>query len=105
MAFELGARPSVARRIGRGLPKAVQPAFDDLKERLRTDPRFVGPDKKERWKKPFPDIPNHRHADLPTAWRACWTIRNMDGGTRERVTILFLSTHKEYDRLYGFQTS
>ncbi len=105
MAFDLGATPRVIRRLEKGLPKAVAPAFEDLKDQLRQDPRFVGPDKREIWKKPFPEIPNHRHADLPHAWRASWTIQNVDGGRRERVTILFIGTHKEYDRLYGFQTS
>ena len=105
MPFDLGARPTVAKRIQRGLPNRVVPAFEELKQQLRRDPRFVAPDKREIWKKPFPDIPNHRHADLPGAWRASWTIQNMDAGSVERVTIIFLGTHKEYDRLYGFKTS
>jgi len=105
MPIDLGARPPVANRILRGLPKAVTEAFEELKQQLRRDPRFVAPDKREIWKKPFPNIPNHRHADLPGAWRVAWTIRNVDGGSGERVTVLFLGTHKEYDRLYGFHTS
>jgi hypothetical protein len=105
MAIDLGATPRVIGRLERGLPKSVAPAFEDLKDRLRQDPRFARPDKREIWTKPFPEIPNHRHADLPGAWRASWTVQNIDGGRRERVTILFVGTHKEYDRLYGFQTS
>lgn len=95
----------MARRIERGLPKAVAAAFEDLKDQLRQDPRFVRPDKREIWKKAFPAIPNHRHDDLPGAWRVSWTIQNIDSGSRERVTVLFVGTHKEYDRLYGFSTS
>ena len=105
MAIDLGATPSVVRRIERGLPAKVRSAFEDLKSQLRSDPRFVRPDKREIWKKPFPEIPNHRHADLPDAWRTAWTIQNVGGGSHERVTILFLGTHKQYDRLYGFQTT
>ncbi len=103
--IDLGATPSVIKRIKKGLPKNVEPAWEDLKAKLREDPRFVGPDKRRVWRKAFKEIPNHRHANLPAAWRASWTIYNIDGGQRERVTVLFLGTHKEYDRLYGFATS
>ena len=102
-AFDLGATPPVLKRIQKGLPKAVEPAWEQLKARLRHDPRFVAPDRRTIWRKAFKDIPNHRHTDLPSAWRCSWTIYNIDGG--ERVTVVFLGTHKEYDRLYGFQTS
>lgn len=101
--FELGATPAVVKRIRKGLPTSVEPAWEDLKARLRRDPRFVAPDKRTTWRKAFKDIPNHRHADLPNAWRAAWTIYSVDGG--ERVTVIFLGSHKEYDRLYGFSTS
>lgn len=104
-ATDLGATPAVIKRLKKGIPKSVEPAWEALKASLRDDPRFVKPDKREIWRKAFREIPNHRHADLPGAWRACWTIYNLDGGQRERVTVLFLGTHKEYDRLYGFATS
>lgn len=103
--IELGATPAVVKTIEKGLPKPVGPAWEELKEKLRQDPRFVKPDKREIWSKAFRNIPNHRHANLPLAWRACWTIQNIGGGQRERVTVLFLGTHKKYDRLYGFSTS
>lgn len=103
--IDLGATPPVVKRIKKGLPQSVDPAWEDLKTKLRDDPRFVRPDKREVWRKAFKDIPNHRHADLPGAWRACWTIYTLAGGDRERVTVLFLGTHKEYDRVYGFSTS
>lgn len=102
---DLGADSRVHKRIAKGLAPGVETAWEKLKAQLRKNPRFVGPDKREVWKKAFPDIPNHRHADLPGTWRACWTIRNADGGARELVTVLFLGTHKEYDSLYGFSTS
>lgn len=105
MTFDLGATPTVTKRIQKGLPKPVDVAWNELKARLREDPRFVGTDKRNVWKQAFPDIPNHRHTDLPEAWRACWTIRNIEGQEQERVTVVFLGTHKEYDRLYGFQTT
>ncbi len=104
-SIELGATPAVLKRVKRGLPKAVAPAWEDLKSKLRSDPRFVKPDRRKIWSQSFKDIPNHRHADLPCAWRASWTIRNIDGGQGERVTVIFLGTHKQYDRLYGFATS
>lgn len=100
---DLGATPAVIKRIKKGLPKAIEPAWKNLKAQLRRDPRFVAPDKRTIWRKTFKDIPNHRHTDLPGVWRASWTIYNVDGG--ERVTVIFLGTHKEYDRLYGFRTS
>ena len=103
--FNLGATPSVIKRLKKGLPKKVEPAWEELKDQLRTDPRFVSPDKREIWKKAFKDVPNHRHSDLPGAWRASWTIYNTPGEEGERVTILFVGSHKEYDRLYGFATS
>lgn len=103
--IELGATPAVQKRLSKGLPAGVQAAWDELKAQLRKDPRFVVPDKRTIWRKAFRDVPNHRHADLPGAWRASWTIRNADGGQREIVTVLFLGTHKEYDELYGFATS
>jgi hypothetical protein len=104
-AIELGATPAVQKRLGKGLPAGVQAAWDELKAQLRRDPRFVAPDKRNIWERAFGDVPNHRHADLPSAWRTSWTIRNADGGQREIVTVLFLGTHKEYDQLYGFATS
>ncbi len=91
--------------IRKGLPKAVMPAWSKLKSQLVDDPRFVRPDKRAVWGKAFPDIPNHRHADLPGAWRACWTIRTESGESHEVVTVVFLGTHKRYDRVYGFSTS
>lgn len=103
MSFDLGATPSVVKRIEQGLPKDVAKAWNELKTQLRKDARYVRPDKREVWGKAFPNIPNHRHADLPGAWRASWTIRATEGG--EQVTVIFLGTHKEYDRLYGFRTS
>ena len=103
--IDLGATPAVIKRIKKGLPKSVEPAWEDLKAKLREGARFVRPDKREVWRKAFKAIPNHRRADLPGAWRACWTIYTLDGGEHERVTVLFLGTHKEYDRLYGFATS
>lgn len=104
-AIDLGSTPAVQKRIQKGLPAAAAKGWDVLKGQLRTNPRYVGTDKREIWQKAWPDIPNHRHADLPGAWRACWTIRNLDAGTKEQVTVLFLGTHKEYDELYGFATS
>ena len=103
--IELGATPAVQKRLSKGLPAGVQAGWDELKVQLRKDPRFVVPDKRGIWRKAFGDVPNHRHADLPNAWRASWTIRNADGGQREIVTVLFLGAHKEYDELYGFATS
>lgn len=103
--IELGATPAVLKRIEGGLAPGVSAAWDQLKEQLRRNPRFVKPDKKPVWDKAFRDIPNHRHADLPGAWRACWTIRNAGGGTKDVVTVLFIGTHKEYDTVYGFATS
>lgn len=102
-AYDVGATPAVLKRIKKGLPKTVGPAWEDLKTQLGRDPRFVVPDKRKIWRKAFKDIPNHRHADLPGAWRASWTIYSVDG--KERVTVIFLGTHKEYDRSYGFRTS
>lgn len=101
--IDLGATPAVIKRLRKGLPKAVEAAWQALKDKFRQDPRFVPPDKREIWRKAFRNIPNHRHADLPGAWRASWTVYNVGGG--ERVTVLFVGTHKEYDRLYGFATS
>lgn len=81
----------------------VAEAFDRLVEALRLDERYGGPpDKAGVWQPVWPDIPNHRHANLPGAWRACWTSR--PEGPDVIVTILFLGTHKEYERLYGFTT-
>jgi hypothetical protein len=105
VTFDLGATPTVAKRLQKGLPQTVDTAWTNLKHQLGTAPRFVGPDKRDVWKQAFPDIPNHRHSDLPDAWRACWTIRNINDGEGERVTVVFLGTHKEYDRLYGFRTN
>lgn len=102
-AYDLGATPAVVKRLKKGLPKQVDPAWAKLKAQLWRDPRFVVPDKDTIWRKAFKRIPNHRHADLPGAWRASWTIYSIEGG--ERVTVIFLGTHKEYDRLYGFKTS
>lgn len=104
-SIDLGATPSVQRRLATGLPPEVLPAWQGLLERLRADPRFVAPDRRTIWSRAFADVPNHRHADLPLAWRACWTIRNSQGGAKETVTVLFLGTHKQYDELYGFATS
>jgi hypothetical protein len=104
-AIELGADPRVLKRLAKGTPPGVLAAWDDLKAKLRTDPRFMAPDRKTIWGKAFPGIPNHRHEDLPAAWRAAWTIRNSESGTKELVTVLFVGSHKEYDDLYGFATS
>lgn len=104
-AIDLGATPAVIQVIKKGLPGIVAPAWEELKDKLRQNPRFVPPDKRQVWAKAFKAIPNHRHADLPSAWRACWTIYNIEGGERERVTVIFLGSHKRYDRLYGFATS
>lgn len=104
-AYDLGATPAAGRRLAKGLPARVDSAWKALKERLRVDAQFVPPDKRTVWGTAFPDVPNHRHADLPDGWRATWTIRNVAGGTREAVTVLFLGTHKEHETLYGFTTS
>ncbi len=99
--FDVGATPTVIKRIAKGLAPGVRAAWEGLVRQLKKDPRFVVVDKKEVWGKAWKDAPNHRHADLPSAWRAAWTIRSSDG--KERVTVLFLGTHKEYEELYGFR--
>ncbi len=103
--IELGATPAVLQCIAKGLKPEIQIAWNELKDQLQRNPRFLVPDKKRIWRQAFRDIPNHRHADLPAAWRASWTIRNAAGGATEIVTVLFLGTHKDYDELYGFATS
>lgn len=97
----MGATPSVGRRIAKGLPKGLDDAWLKLIQTLKANPRFVTVDKKVIWAKAWADVPNHRHADLPGAWRAAWTIRAADGN--EKVTVLFLGTHKEYEEMYGFK--
>lgn len=105
MTIELGAVPQVQRAINKGLPNDVGKAFEAVKRRLQEDPWFCRADKKTVWSKVWPDVPNHRHADLPDAWRCCWTVRIKNDGVDYDVTVLFLGTHKEYDRLYGFHTT
>lgn len=99
--FEVGATYAVMKRLEKDVAPGVRAAFGGLVDRLRADPRFVAPDKRTIWGKAWPDVPNHRHDDLPGAWRVAWTIRAEDG--EEKVTVLFLGTHKEYEKLYGFR--
>lgn len=101
--IELGATPSVNKRVQSKLPPGVESAWRLLKAKLQKDPRFVKPDKRTIWGKAWSDLPNHRHDDLPGAWRVCWTIRNADGGKKEEVTIIFFGTHTEYNQLYGYK--
>ena len=100
MNWDVGATPAVVKKRDRCRAPGVLEAFADLVDQLQAQPRFVRPDKKTVWGKAWRDIPNHRHADLPGAWRVCWTIRRSGAG--ELVTILFLGTHGEYEQLYRF---
>lgn len=38
---------------------------------------------------------------LPGAWRALYTITTMENHVR-RVVILWIGTHRQYDRLFGY---
>lgn len=96
----MGATPPVLRRLAKCRTPGVKESFERLVARLRENPRFVTPDQRTIWARPWPDLPNHRHHDLPGAWRACWTVRH--GSRGDLVTLVFLGTHKEYEECYGF---
>lgn len=100
MAFEVEGTSAVVKRREKCRSSKVLEAFRRLVDQLGKDPFFVVPDKASIWRKGFPDIPNHRHADLPEAWRAGWTV--IREGEKTKVLVVFLGTHKEYDNSYGF---
>ena len=79
----------------------VADAFRSIVERLRSDPQFVVTDKKEIWRKAFPDLPNHRHTNLPGAWRMAWSVIRQ--GTDQVVLVVFLGSHEAYEETYGFR--
>lgn len=100
MAFDVEGTAAVVKRREKCKIEKVRVGFSDLLALLRDNPYFVVPDKASIWRKAFPKIPNHRHADLPEGWRVSWTV--MRDGERAKVLVVFLGTHKEYETTYGF---
>ena len=96
------ATRQVVKRITRCKDPRVREAFDSLVQRLRDDPQYVPPDKRAVWRKAFPGMPNHRHANLPDGWRAAWSVVPRDQDVV--VVVIFVGTHKEYEKTYGFRT-
>jgi hypothetical protein len=104
MPYEVTLTKAVAKRLKRirypQIERAVERAFDQLK----ANPFVPRPDKERNWKDAFPGIANHRHVDLPHGWRMGYTVDSRRD-LPDRVIVVFLGTHREYDHKYGFRPS
>lgn len=83
-----------------GLPAERQAEVRKLKARLAADPFAFG-DKIRRELIPRAlDVPNLYRAELRDGWRMVYTVRTKD--VPPTVRVLFIGTHKKYDRLLGY---
>jgi len=100
MGFEIEGTPRVVKARAKCKVPGVLDAFASVLTKLQQNPRYVVPDKPQIWKKEFPDLPNHRHDDLPDGWRVSWSVIRQ--GQTDSVLVVFLGSHKDYENTYGF---
>ena len=87
-------------------PVAVGEAFRRHARALTTDPWRKGDKLSPKgtrgpaWLRSVPNL--YRMAALPEGWRALYTIEAAHDATPARVIIVWLGTHKQYDRLLGY---
>lgn len=86
------------------LPKVVKTALARKAEDLSLDPFGEGERiQRALWPKPFRLFPNLFRLALPQGRRALYTIRAApDEDVKGVVEIVWIGTHKEYDRLFGY---
>jgi hypothetical protein len=99
---EILARPAVLRRLARA-PNHVAAAFQRRLDVLSETGPVGPPDREVIWRRAFAEYENHRHMDLPDGWRMGYTNETRKG-LPSRIVVVFLGTHKEYERKYGFRT-
>ncbi len=101
--FEVVATPVVARALKAKLSADMKESIERAIEQLANDPLLTGPDQRKIWEPVFPELENHRHVDLRSGWRLCYSVVPRRGQS-PLVIVVFLGTHKEYERKYGFKT-
>lgn len=78
-------------------------SFHRCLDTIASAPEAFAPDKAAVWAGAWPDLANHRHVNLRRGWRLCYTVARR-AGEEPLVIVVFLGTHKEYERRYGFRT-
>ena len=102
--FPVLLHPAVQRRLRRRVPPRMLKALESAYDQLAHDPFGPRPDRAAVWRRAFATLPNHRHLDLPMGWRLGYAVVSHPA-MGSQVAIVFVGTHKEYERTYGFEPS
>jgi hypothetical protein len=87
------------------LPAPAQTALrNKVKHALLADPFWGDRIRRELWPKEFRHLPNLFRFELPDAHRGVYSVLTHPGRERE-IRIVWLGSHKRYDRLFGYSTS
>jgi len=69
--------------------------------RLSVDPLLGDRIPRDRVPREFRKLPNLFRLELPGAWRALYTVATRPGRT-DLIRIVWIGSHKRYDRLFGY---
>lgn len=87
------------------LPAIVQDNLrTKVKPTLLSDPFWGDRSRKNLWPKRFRALPNLFRFELPESHRGVYSVLTYPGQERE-IRIVWLGSHEQYDRLFGYLIS